>query len=238
MGTTLRGVALLLGLGLGLMACGGDEGAPTAGGPGAAGDHVPGHGRPGGDARLQGARRPVQDGHREHGQRRRGARARRAPGQAHDLVLGGQAARGLPAQLPLPGRVRGPRRDRCRRPAPGRLGGLQARGLLPDPDGGVRVPGRAAVRAAERLVAGGLLQRRRVQGGRHRAARRLVDLRRVRGGGGEADRRWQARRRPRPEHDPRRPVGVGRGRRARGRPGEPDEVPVRHAARAGAGSNT
>jgi len=30
MGTTLRGVALLLGLGLGLMACGGDEGAPTA----------------------------------------------------------------------------------------------------------------------------------------------------------------------------------------------------------------
>ena len=30
MGTTLRGVALLLGLGLGLMACGGDEAAPTA----------------------------------------------------------------------------------------------------------------------------------------------------------------------------------------------------------------
>jgi multiple sugar transport system substrate-binding protein len=32
MGTTLRGVALLLGLGLGLMACGGDEAAPTTDG--------------------------------------------------------------------------------------------------------------------------------------------------------------------------------------------------------------
>ena len=51
---------MLLGLGLGAAACGGDE--PDAararhGGEAGAGDHVPGHGRPGGDARLQGARR-------------------------------------------------------------------------------------------------------------------------------------------------------------------------------------
>ena len=61
MGQKLIRAGLLLGLGFGGAACGGDGSGPPSGSLGrGAGDHVPGHGRSGGDARLQGARRELQ----------------------------------------------------------------------------------------------------------------------------------------------------------------------------------
>ena len=87
-------------------------------------------------------------------------------------LLGRQGARGLPAQLPLPRRLRRQGRDRPGRPAAGQLGGVRPRGLLPAAAEGLRVRRRAPVHPAERLEPRRLLQRRRVPRGRDRRRRR------------------------------------------------------------------
>ena len=197
MGQTLRRAGVLLGLGLG---CGGlrrrRAAAPARGhgGQAAAGDHVPGHGRPGGDARLQGARRaatstdtgrtvnivevPERDVHLAK------LTTRFSAGKAPEVFLLNYRYLGGFADA---------QGDRSRRAAPGRL--RRRSSATTSTRCRWRRSSTTARCSACRRTRRSLAVYYNVDAfaaGRDRAARRLVDLRRVRRRRREADRRRSA----------------------------------------------
>ena len=151
----------------------------------------------------------------------------------------GQGARRLPAQLPLPRRLRRPPGDRPGRPAARQLGRVRR----------ARTSTRCRCRRSSTTARCSASRRTRRASpstttstrSRRPASRRRRTAWTYEEFTAAADKLTgdgPPRRRHRPQHDPRRAVGVGRRRRARRRRDEPDAVPVRHARRAGAASST